>query len=182
MLGGCFKRCVSSGAPQLLGRKHGSSALVREHPVLRGGGGCACMPPHGDVCRMAGSTGPRAWLDLWLGLVISWRVRCGPAVLVCCVPALGCASWLVFHAHWHATPQHQRLGVHTSRNALCGAANAAVKSGVPPKAVAYWLFGSAGMVFGMVVVGGYTRLSRAGAHMTLLHLVRAACHHLAPIL
>ena len=71
MFGGCFKRCVSSGAPQLLGRKHGSSALVREHPVLRGGGGCACMSPHGDVCRMAGCTGPRAWLDLWLGLVIS---------------------------------------------------------------------------------------------------------------
>ena len=37
---------------------------------------------------------------------------------------------------------------------------------IPHKAIASWLFGCAGMVFGMVGVGGYTRLSRSGLSMT----------------
>lgn len=38
----------------------------------------------------------------------------------------------------------------------------AVKSSAP---VAYWLYGTAGMVFAMVVIGGVTRLTRSGLSM-----------------
>ena len=37
---------------------------------------------------------------------------------------------------------------------------------IPYKSLASWLFGCAGMVFGMVVVGGSTRLTRSGLSMT----------------
>lgn len=35
-----------------------------------------------------------------------------------------------------------------------------------PKKVAYWLFGVAGLVIGMVTVGGFTRLTKSGLSMT----------------
>jgi cytochrome c oxidase assembly protein subunit 15 len=33
---------------------------------------------------------------------------------------------------------------------------------VPPRSVGYWLLGTAGLVFGIVVVGGLTRLTESG--------------------
>ena len=66
-----------------------------------------------------------------------------------------------------ASPLRQRWFAAITR--CCGAPAAAAAAvatpaaAVAPKSVAYWLFGTAGVVFGMVVVGGYTRLSRAGA-------------------
>jgi heme a synthase len=39
---------------------------------------------------------------------------------------------------------------------------------VPPRSVGYWLLGTAGLVFGIVVVGGLTRLTESG-YIVLLH-------------
>jgi hypothetical protein len=33
---------------------------------------------------------------------------------------------------------------------------------IPPRSVGYWLLGTAGLVFGIVVVGGLTRLTESG--------------------
>ena len=35
-----------------------------------------------------------------------------------------------------------------------------------PRQVAYWLFGVSGLIFGLVTVGGITRLTRSGLSMT----------------
>lgn len=47
--------------------------------------------------------------------------------------------------------------------------NTAAKSApriVPPKSVAYWLLGTSGLVFGIVVLGGLTRLTESGLSIT----------------
>ena len=40
---------------------------------------------------------------------------------------------------------------------------------VPPRSVGYWLLGTAGLVFGIVVVGGLTRLTESGYIILLLN-------------
>lgn len=61
-----------------------------------------------------------------------------------------------------------------------GAAQAQSKSSSFPKisskSVAYWLLGSAGSVFGIVVFGGLTRLTESGLVHALLPMDRYSNH------
>lgn len=41
---------------------------------------------------------------------------------------------------------------------------------IPPRSVGYWLLGTAGLVFGIVVVGGLTRLTESGFVTSLTSL------------
>lgn len=46
------------------------------------------------------------------------------------------------------------------------------------KPVGYWLIGSAGLVFGIVVLGGLTRLTESGYHISCGQLISELCYQL----
>jgi cytochrome c oxidase assembly protein subunit 15 len=58
------------------------------------------------------------------------------------------------------------VALHAAPSAAAAAASAPAVAVAVPRAIGWWLLGSATSVFGMVVLGGYTRLTRSGLSMT----------------
>jgi cytochrome c oxidase assembly protein subunit 15 len=75
---------------------------------------------------------------------------------------------LVPQRHWHAL--HPLLLLHPAAAAAQAASpSLALSRGLPDsarKALAWWLGGCSAWVFSMVVLGGFTRLTRSGLSMT----------------
>lgn len=65
------------------------------------------------------------------------------------------------------TPRFRSLLPRAARPLLSPVRTLCTSPAKPPvaPAVGYWLFGCAGMVFGMVVLGGATRLTKSGLSM-----------------